>query len=363
MNAKDLIKQVTTVEGTDLYSLRSIVKVAQQHGGNFNYKSVRARLSNTTALNKIGNDYGVEPKNLCHVFTYALPDFPKLMGLDATKVINQVKFINGSDLISLRSIVEAIKPYATKANYYHALEVLKPYDCVMRGGEAGVKQSKLSEGFAAAVSLDNYFAYLSLINKADEVAKDQDYFVRLYAAKAEKDAKEIQKAVASQMTYLSAQGTFKHAEYADGVKNSKNPFACRVQFSDFVNELTKINPALTPEKARKAIRANDLCWLYTPCTVDATVHSGALFLIASVLLRDTDSFKCDVQSKAAVLTDTFNMSTYCTHPIKALDCHEAVALFDGIVELLESGVHSDKLSHAEIFATIEARLAVYAAAA
>lgn len=78
MNAKDLIKQVKTVEGTDLYSLRSIVEVAQQHGGPFNYKSVRARMARTTALQKIGNDYGIEAKNLCAAFAFAMPDFSKL---------------------------------------------------------------------------------------------------------------------------------------------------------------------------------------------------------------------------------------------------------------------------------------------
>lgn len=365
MNAKDLIKQVTTVEGTDLYSLRSIVKVAQQHGGNFNYKSVRARLSNTSALNKIGNDYGVEAKNLCHVFTYALPDFPKLMGLDATKVINQVKFVDGSDLISLRSIVEAIKPYATKANYKHALEVLKKNNMVtVLGSDAGVQHIRLLEGFAAAVSLDNYFGFLSVINKAGEIIKDRDYFVRLHAAKAEKDAKEIQQAVFDRVRFIGPQVTFRHAEYVDGVKNSDDPFACRVRFVDLIEDLRRIDRNIDAEKALKTIKAHKLCYLFAPKDIYDTVHCSTLLFIISVLLRDTEKVKFSSLCKSMALTDAFKMSHYCTEaPNLSLDSDKVVALFDGIVDLIADGFNNKNTSRDEIFATIAARLQEHAAAA
>ena len=72
MNALEAIKQVTTVEGTDLYSLRSIVEVSRQINPKVSYKSVRARLASRFDLTKLDKDTGIRAQDVVYTFFFTL---------------------------------------------------------------------------------------------------------------------------------------------------------------------------------------------------------------------------------------------------------------------------------------------------
>lgn len=72
MNALEAIKQVTTVEGTDLYSLRSIVEVSRQINPKVSYKSVRARLASRFDLTKLDKDTGILAQDVVYTFFFTL---------------------------------------------------------------------------------------------------------------------------------------------------------------------------------------------------------------------------------------------------------------------------------------------------
>lgn len=72
MNALEAIKQVATVEGTDLYSLRSIVEVSRQINPKVSYKSVRARLASRLDLTKLDKDTGIRAQDVVYTFFFTL---------------------------------------------------------------------------------------------------------------------------------------------------------------------------------------------------------------------------------------------------------------------------------------------------
>lgn len=107
----------------------------------------------------------------------------KIVARDAVSIINKVQFIENSYLLSLRSIIEAVKPYAPYVSYERTLKHKRTAKRMLDVGyDFGVELKNLSSAFSIVLSYKGEFNYefFDLIEKIRELIKDPDYFLKLH---------------------------------------------------------------------------------------------------------------------------------------------------------------------------------------